>query len=199
MPSARATGASSRVLQVAHGPAGEGGGGASRPRAACSACSNRTAACHQSHTGVAPASTSRRSRYGPASPSHSTVAGVSAVTPAAASACRRASADAAWLSRAKAKRCWTLLVPMTLPATTSKWRSSAGHRLRTWPPSSPTTTVPARRLGSLCKSQAAAPPSRRPAASGSAPCRRSPLGQSAAALPRARPPSRKGPAPHTRS
>jgi hypothetical protein len=40
----------------------------------------------QSSTGVAPGSTSRRGRHSPASPSHSTVAGVPAVTRATASA-----------------------------------------------------------------------------------------------------------------
>src|SRR4051794_34689201 len=59
-------------------------GPARRRRAACSACSKRTAACHQSSTIVAPGSASRCSRHSPASPSHSTVAGVSARTLAAA-------------------------------------------------------------------------------------------------------------------
>ena len=96
---------------------------APRPRAACSACSKRTAACHQSSTIVASGSASRCSRHSPASPSHSTVAGVSALTPAAASACLNASDAVAGPLRAKAKRCWAPRASITLPATTSKWRS----------------------------------------------------------------------------
>src|SRR3954467_10553365 len=103
---------------------------APRPRAACSACSKRTAACHQSSTIMAPGSTSRCSRHSPASPSHSTVAGVSAPTPALASACLNASDAAAGPLRAKAKRCWAPWASITLPATTSKWRSSCRWRLR---------------------------------------------------------------------
>jgi hypothetical protein len=61
-------------------------------------------ACHRSRTTVAPGSVRRCSRPSPASPSHSTVAGVSAHTPAAASACAVASAEAALPLRAKAKR-----------------------------------------------------------------------------------------------
>src|SRR3954454_6759370 len=90
----------------------------------------RTAACHQSSTIVAPGSASRCSRHSPASPSHSTVAGVSAPTPAATSACLNASDAVAGPLRAKAKRCWAPRASMTLPATTSKWRSGR-CRLRT--------------------------------------------------------------------
>src|SRR3954452_2410815 len=63
-------------------------------------------------------------------PSHSTVAGVSAPTPALASACLNASDAVAWPLRAKAKRCWAPRASITLPATTSKWRSGR-CRLRT--------------------------------------------------------------------
>ena len=51
-------------------------------------------------------SASRCNRHSPASPSHNTVAGVSAVTPAAASACLVAPDATAGLLRAKAKRDW---------------------------------------------------------------------------------------------
>src|SRR3954471_5083557 len=76
--------------------------------------------CDQSSTIMAPGSTSRCSRHSPASPSHSTVAGVSARTPATASACLNASDAAAGPLRAKAKRCWAPWASITLPATTSK-------------------------------------------------------------------------------
>jgi tetratricopeptide (TPR) repeat protein len=55
--------------------------------------------CHQSSTTVASGSASRCSRHSPASPSLSTVAGASAVTPAVASACLNASAAIAGLLR----------------------------------------------------------------------------------------------------
>jgi len=86
---------------------------APRPLAAGSACSKRTAACHQSSTTVAFASDSRCSRHNPASPSLSTVAGVSAVTPAIASACLNASDAIVGRFRAKAKRDWFPSMLMT--------------------------------------------------------------------------------------
>src|SRR4051795_2737358 len=109
-----------RAFQAANRLVGEVGSAvpAPRPRAACSACSKRTAACHQSSTIMAPGSTSRCSRHSLASPSHSTVAGVSARTPAAASACLNASDAVAGPLRAKAKRCWAPRASITLPATT---------------------------------------------------------------------------------
>ena len=78
----------------------------SHAKAACSACSKRTAACHQSSTTVAFGSDARCSRHSPTSPSLSTVAGVSAVTPATASACSNAPDAIVGLLRAKAKRDW---------------------------------------------------------------------------------------------
>src|SRR5215210_4563415 len=89
-----------RTVQGANRLVGEVGVGR-----ACSACSKRTAACHQSSTIMAPGSTARCSRHSPASPSHSTVAGGSTPTPATASACLNASDAAAGPLRAKAKRC----------------------------------------------------------------------------------------------
>jgi hypothetical protein len=79
-----------------------------RPRAACSACSKRTAACHQSSTTVAFGSASRCRRHSQASPSHNTVAGVCAFTPTIASAWLNAPDTIAGLLRAKAKRDWLL-------------------------------------------------------------------------------------------
>jgi hypothetical protein len=52
---------------------------------------------------------SRCIRHNPASPSHRTVAGVSACTPAAASACLNASDAIVGLLRAKAKRDWNAM------------------------------------------------------------------------------------------
>ena len=63
--------------------------------------------------------------------SHNTVAGVSAVTPAAASAFLNASDAIAGLLRAKTKRDWFPAASMTLPAISSKCRSSRRCRLRT--------------------------------------------------------------------
>jgi hypothetical protein len=113
---------------------------APRPRAVCSACSKRTAICHQSSTTVAFGRASRCNRQRPASPSLSTVAGVSAVTPAAASAWLNASDAIAGELRAKAKRDGFPSASMILPAITSKCRSSWRCRLRTYPPSRPTMT-----------------------------------------------------------
>ena len=94
--------------------------GACRPRAQAAGRLQRVlkacAACHQSSTIVAFGSASRCSRHSPASPSHNTVAGVSAVTPAAASAAFLNASDAiAGLLRAKAKRDWFPSASMTLP------------------------------------------------------------------------------------
>jgi hypothetical protein len=120
-----------RTFQSANRLVGQVRVGRAQAAAACSACSKRTAACHQSSTIVAFGSASRCSRHNPASPSHNTVAGVSAVTPAAASAFLNASDAIAGLLRAKAKRDWFPSASMTLPAITTKCRSSRRCRLRT--------------------------------------------------------------------
>lgn len=57
---------------------------APRPRATCNAGSKRTAACHRSSTTMASGSTSCCRCHSPVSPSHGTVAGVFAPTPAGA-------------------------------------------------------------------------------------------------------------------
>jgi hypothetical protein len=87
-----------RTVQGANRVVGEGR--VSRARAEAAGRLQRVLKAHgrvppQSSTIVALGSTSRCNRHSPASPSHSTVAGVSACTPAVASACLNAAAEAA--------------------------------------------------------------------------------------------------------
>ena len=173
---------------------------APRPRAACSACSKRTAACHQSSTSVAFGSTSRCSRHSPASPSHSTVAGVSAPTPAAASACRNASDAVAWPLRDEGEAVLGAIgvdhlardhlevaplppVPVAHVAAIEPDHDGAGRLRRGL----------VRGLGGMRLHDVL----RRPAASGCAPCPRSAPRRAAAARTAGRRPCRTAPAPHT--
>ena len=95
-----------------------------RPRAACSACSKCTAACHQvEHDRGLRQHLTLHPSHSPASPSHSTVAGVSACTASSGERLLERFDAIVGPLRAKAKRDWMPWASITLPAITSKWRS----------------------------------------------------------------------------